>query len=323
MNGKEKINYRGITLIALIITIIVMLILISVTVTIALNSGLFSTAKKAARDTGNAVLSEQSGKIEIAGEEYESIDEYLSKDKKDTGPLTEATNIKNYGRKVINFQSKGEEQKDLVWRLLYEDDKNIYLISETSKENSVITNLKLADYLNDYKNGADVSKQGQDLMVEAKNAGLFESSNENENIRATAYLCDTGTEKRVSPWDNYRDAEGKAVWAMGGPTIELFAASYNATQDKTLKATISEGNSFGYDCLKGYSASPSVNDGVYKPGNVYYYWLASPKYYDKLSLHIAGSDCCGVNQWNDNVNTSYGCRPVVCIPKSNFSCEFD
>ena len=40
---------KGITLIALIITIIVMLILVGVSVTVALNGGLFSTAKKAKR----------------------------------------------------------------------------------------------------------------------------------------------------------------------------------------------------------------------------------------------------------------------------------
>ena len=44
-------NQKGITLIALIITIIVMLILVGVSVTVALNGGLFETAKKAVDDT--------------------------------------------------------------------------------------------------------------------------------------------------------------------------------------------------------------------------------------------------------------------------------
>ena len=49
---KQKLkNNKGITLIALIITIIVMLILVAVTVTVALNGGLFSTAKQAASGT--------------------------------------------------------------------------------------------------------------------------------------------------------------------------------------------------------------------------------------------------------------------------------
>ncbi len=44
-------NHKGITLIALIITIIVMIILVGVTVTVALNGGLFTTAKQAAEET--------------------------------------------------------------------------------------------------------------------------------------------------------------------------------------------------------------------------------------------------------------------------------
>ena len=42
---------KGITLIALIITIIVMMILVAVSVTVALDGGLFGTAKKAGSET--------------------------------------------------------------------------------------------------------------------------------------------------------------------------------------------------------------------------------------------------------------------------------
>ncbi len=44
-------NQKGITLIALVITIIVMLILVAVTVTIAMDGGLFTKAKTAGDDT--------------------------------------------------------------------------------------------------------------------------------------------------------------------------------------------------------------------------------------------------------------------------------
>ena len=50
---------EGITLIALIITIIVMLILVGVTVSIALNGGLFDTARKAAEGTERATEKEE------------------------------------------------------------------------------------------------------------------------------------------------------------------------------------------------------------------------------------------------------------------------
>ena len=52
-------NNKGITLIALIITIIVMLILVSVTITVAVNGGLFNYARKASVDTNTRVNEEQ------------------------------------------------------------------------------------------------------------------------------------------------------------------------------------------------------------------------------------------------------------------------
>ena len=52
-------NQKGITLIALVITIIVMLILVAVTITMAVNGGLFNYAQKATGETNNAIKAEQ------------------------------------------------------------------------------------------------------------------------------------------------------------------------------------------------------------------------------------------------------------------------
>ena len=78
----EKLKTKkGITLIALVITIIVMLILVAVTISMAINGGLFEKAGKATGDTKNAMNAEQalaSGQITIDGKTYASIDEYLA-----------------------------------------------------------------------------------------------------------------------------------------------------------------------------------------------------------------------------------------------------
>ena len=79
--NKGKNTAKGITLIALVITIIVMLILVGVTISMALNGGLFGYAKKAARDTESQKQLEQelsSGKVTVNGKEYASIDDYLN-----------------------------------------------------------------------------------------------------------------------------------------------------------------------------------------------------------------------------------------------------
>ena len=82
MNKKqEKHTSRGITLIALVITIIVMLILVAVTIQIAVNGGLFEYAGRAAGDTKNAIDEENNlatGRVEVDGKVYESIDDYIA-----------------------------------------------------------------------------------------------------------------------------------------------------------------------------------------------------------------------------------------------------
>mgnify|MGYP004659681087 FL=1 len=61
---------KGITLIALVITIIVMLILVAVTITRAINGGLFEKAGDAAGKTNNALTQEQgvaNGTVSVNG----------------------------------------------------------------------------------------------------------------------------------------------------------------------------------------------------------------------------------------------------------------
>ena len=89
---NSKTN-KGITLIALVITIIVMLILVSVTISMAINGGLFEYAGKAVSDTQAAIDEEQEladGKITVDGKVYNSIDEYLKKDEVQAIPTTES-----------------------------------------------------------------------------------------------------------------------------------------------------------------------------------------------------------------------------------------
>ena len=65
-------------------TIIVMLILVVVTIRISTNGGLFKKAGKAARETNDAITDETdiaNGKITIGGVTYNSIEDYINRDK--------------------------------------------------------------------------------------------------------------------------------------------------------------------------------------------------------------------------------------------------
>lgn len=68
---------KGITLIALVITIIVMLILVGVSVTVALNGGLFDTAENAVDQTEEALIRENkldSSTVYIEGQDANGVD---------------------------------------------------------------------------------------------------------------------------------------------------------------------------------------------------------------------------------------------------------
>lgn len=72
---------KGITLIALIITIIVMLILVAVSVTAAVQSGLFTAAGNATKETKNAQDAENklsSGVTNVEGTEYQTPSNYVN-----------------------------------------------------------------------------------------------------------------------------------------------------------------------------------------------------------------------------------------------------
>ena len=72
---------QGITLIALIITIIVMLILVAVTIQVVINSGLLKTAGDAVSDYKNVQEQESNmDGVTIDGVEYESIEEYITRE---------------------------------------------------------------------------------------------------------------------------------------------------------------------------------------------------------------------------------------------------
>lgn len=72
---------KGITLIALVITIIVMLILVGVSVTVAIQGGLFKSAKNAVNNTKNALNEENklsSGTVNIDNNEINNIEEWAT-----------------------------------------------------------------------------------------------------------------------------------------------------------------------------------------------------------------------------------------------------
>ncbi len=152
MANKKLKTKRGITLIALVITIIVMLILVAATVTVALNGGLFKSAKKATVDTELAREEESqlsSGRVLIDNVWYDSIENYIAgiesddqgdavtgaeawtEEKDESGNITikrgsQTLNIGDY----VDYTT--EESPETLWRVLGVEKGRLLLMADSN-----------------------------------------------------------------------------------------------------------------------------------------------------------------------------------------------
>ncbi len=184
-NKEYKIKFKdhkGITLIALIITIILMIILVGVSIILALKGGLFSTSKKAKNNTQRAINEEHflaNGRVKINEIWYNSIEDYLAGNKSNNQydtpiELPEGIKVGDYVNytpdigeyKVANSQyGSGYDsvqtfttetgENALKWRILSIDEETgkIELVSE--KVGQATTNLCLKG-VDGYNHGVDI-----------------------------------------------------------------------------------------------------------------------------------------------------------------------
>lgn len=222
----------------------------------------------------------------------------------------EAQNTDKYGRKVTNYTVTTEYYTSGVWRLFYQDSNYTYLITD-----GCVGTYKPSNYYTNYTNGADVSKVGQKLSPII--SSLFTSTNTSFNIRTTAWLTDTSD---TGMWSDYKNSD--ATFAIGSPTAELFAASYNAT-GKSNTITLGLGT-YGYthNMQSGW-LSVKDNYGIYNKSAGTHWWIASPFNRNGHELFVL-SDNDGSGYFNSYFvqSNSFSVRPVVCISTSLFNSKY-
>lgn len=102
----------------------------------------------------------------------------------------------------------------------------------------------------------------------------------------------------------------------GGPTIELFANSYNNSKETTQKIKITSCTKMGYEIENITSTSiGTYNNNIYNNGTIH--TIASPSFiFEDLIIRIFGN----LSYLNyDTIRYERGLRPVVIIPKANFT----
>ena len=309
---------KGITLIALVVTIIVLLILAGVAIaTLTGNSSIIENSNKAAQAYNETASEDEAllGKLENKLKEYTGT----NNGSKQEITAEKIANDTSYIGKYVNYEVPTGGDPDVKWRIFYvdgmngetvtENDRHIYLIAddylkydyvptkivnETTYTVNKNSNYKLSftDILKAYKSNK-CSLNITDTRIRKWIGYVADYRNvQYYNISVVAYMLDIGI------W-NTKYKNNYADYAIGGPTMEMFCASYKATHpEKYIDATT---QTYGY-AVKWNTDSSWLNwqYGLNTSENLYVIsgdarkadamWLASPSSFTHQYLRIVTSN---------------------------------
>ena len=235
---------------------------------------------------------------------------------------------KYYGQVAQNYT-----QGDLTYRIFYVDKENkfgdgantIYLKADYK------TTIGLTSYT---PIGSDLEKYKKMNPSWAAQRGSSTSS-WNNNEKAAAWLCSP------SKWTTYCDTS-KANYAIGGPSVEMYVASYNqvshTTENYKLGATYRETSYPGYIYTLNGKQSTISNDDYWIGDNTLdykgynsmyagkngkksgYWWLASPS--SGTSYYVCGVGGDYAALYDYSYNGTIGAGPLVSL-KSGIQVEIE
>lgn len=239
---------EGITLIALIITIIIMLILVAVSVNILIKSNLIGTAEKTVNKYKTATEDEASGgKITINGKEYGSLDEFIKDEIPSDwdGTTTEMPEVKkNTETNAFDWYIYNEKQMkflaNYVNETLTEADNKFLADLNLTKEDIAITTDTVIYLMNDLNMGAKFDDNGNltsgkqwvpiGPSINQQLVGTFEGNNHyicgiyiNREEKSNGIFGNSNTVKNLTIKNSYLkggNLTGGITGAVRGGTIE-------------------------------------------------------------------------------------------------------
>ena len=225
----------------------------------------------------------------------ETITANATSQKTESGEVTAsdiADNKEEIGKDVEGYETQGVSS----WKIFYagtmpgESEPHIYLISSDYIPYDVIQNSTagnkpdkgsdtypraayFSSILDDYEGSASVT----DSRIKGLNNSYFSTGKTStyNNMKSVAYMLDT------KAWSGFA-VTGKADYAIGGPTIEVFFKSYNQKYgtNYVAEATSNYGYKVGSGSASGYGFTLSnTSDPLYvitSQSNALAYWIASP-----------------------------------------------
>ena len=243
-----------------------------------------------------------------------------------------------YGAEVINYEAPHEGVDK--WRIYYADETNIYLIADdyiamdntpNGKNGTTVDKnngsgskytITFENMYRDYSGASWISENSKAAKWLSQFLDSYGTST-NQNIRKVAYMMDTNV------WSAYYAGED-AEYAMGGPTLEMYCASYKDTHPSKY-IECGNLNSNGYNVRWNGGSWSNEVEGITNDYNQIYFkkpagntigiWFASPSaYFDKYLLYTDVFDS-SVGPFTAYYNNDFpGLRPIVCL-KSDVKLE--
>ncbi len=212
---------RGITLIALVVTIIVMLILVAVTVNVALNGGLFSTAKQATTDTQyhadrEMLLSSVIGAMNKDAEvDFDKLNKNLPEgftNSEDGGYTSKAGNtfyVDKNGNITDEKPSTGGGYKTAAE--LFDVNKEKYSAIKGITDSTTDENLHIGDFIN-YKAGTWTDAEIKAIRTGAKDSKVEANGKNGElpdqDFQFGGFAVDDSRDGNAMPYgDTYKYAK--------------------------------------------------------------------------------------------------------------------
>ena len=346
---------KGITLIALVITIIVLLILAGVTIaSLTGDNGLLQKATSAKQENEEASALEKV-KVEVAGsyglDGKIDIDELNKNLKRITGLKYNDDSLSNSNRitefpidlelngfrftiadngKVLSLKKvdiinkkignvvNGYNAQGLNWCVFYADANETFLITQsTATDFSFRIPEKRKKFSEDEQEYT--YKGSEDVRNSAYGAKWNKKWLEKCNGQEQTITKAKATAYMCDPynWKEYKT--GPANYAVGGPTVELFIKSYNKLKGTDLSIENNDVTTIGYVNNKPSELFPAnALNGFYNIGRNYF--IASPSAHADPFIVRGVTYQGSLNQFYSGDAKIY-VRPIVSIPTSNVSMD--
>ncbi len=346
---------RGITLIALIITIIVMLILVAVSVTVALNGGLFSTAKGASKATNaerDNELALSEGQIEVDGKKYASYEDYLNKKpivelpyKTSIEGLAEGVTLIPYNELTGDLKTAAEQEKIIaVLKETIDGTEKIavvpkgYEVSTTDGEDSISAGLVITDGTNEfvwipvssdftatYSDSSSFSEPTELTFTHSTTTFAYDTQNELNYYYGEGYYDYPETDEEKANVNN--DFAYKAHYEEMVASVNKYDGFYIGRYETTIDEEGRIGSKVNTTVL---TAGKTLKEGTNPTSNEKYYYRWWGLYAVQRKANVEGNgstvqtNMIWGQQWDamlsyfDTLGLDYSATPVATLSTSSY-----